>query len=53
MPIERSALDATRHRLTQKEATCLGCADCTGACWSLLELSRLPETVLHPRTPRA
>ena len=54
MPIERYALDAPRLiRSANERAQCLGCADCTGLCWSILELSRLPQTVLHPRTPRA
>ncbi|PTX01601.1 hypothetical protein [Pararhodobacter aggregans] len=51
MPVERSALQAPRP--PRSDAACLGCADCAGLCWSLLELSRLPETVLHPRTHRA
>ena len=51
MPVERTALDAKRHAL--KPGSCLGCPDCTGHCWSLLELNRLPETVLHTRKPSA
>ncbi|WP_334191560.1 hypothetical protein [Pararhodobacter sp.] len=51
MPVERSALQASGKPLGN--GACLGCADCAGLCWSLLELSRLPETVLHPRTNRA
>ncbi len=31
---------------------CLGCRDCTGLCWSVIELHRIPDAVLHPpRTP--
>jgi hypothetical protein len=51
MPVERFALQAPR--VPRKDSACLGCADCTGLCWSLLELSRLPDWVLHPRNPSA
>lgn len=33
---------------------CLGCRHCTGLCWSVVELARIPDAVLHPprtRTP--
>ncbi|MFN4099629.1 MAG: hypothetical protein ACK4GT_07620 [Pararhodobacter sp.] len=54
MLIDRFALAAAQPVLNPRERPrCLGCADCTGTCWSLLELDLLPDTVLHPRTRRA
>lgn len=54
MPIERFVLDALRRpESPETSALCLQCPDCAGTCWSILELDRLPEWVLHPRNPRA
>lgn len=30
---------------------CLGCRNCAGLCWSLLELHRIPDAVLRNKTP--
>ena len=51
MPATRTALP--RPAAPAKHMICLDCPDCTGPCWSRFELGFLPETVLHPRTPRA
>jgi len=54
MHIDRFAIAEAQPVLTPRErARCLGCEDCTGRCWSVLELDLLPDTVLHPRTKRA
>jgi hypothetical protein len=31
---------------------CLGCRDCRGLCRDVLELSTLPDVVLHLKEPR-
>lgn len=54
MPTERPRMDAARPaRPPALSPLCLDCPDCAGWCWSVIELDRLPEMVLHPRTRRA
>ena len=52
--------DSSTPRATRPAPTltdrpqCLDCPECQGTCWSIVELSHLPETILHsPRKPRA
>lgn len=51
MTIERSVLDRPVPRLAERLA-CLDCPDCAGTCWSVVELARVPEAVLHPTRTR-
>lgn len=46
MQIERKTIDAAA-RAPHKPGACLGCPDCTGPCWSLVQFLRLPEIVLN------
>jgi len=55
MPIERTAhFPQPQTRQRADRPACLDCPMCAGLCWSLAELDRLPEVVLHSdRTVRA
>lgn len=54
MKIERGAFarDNIAAMVTFKSA-CLGCSDCSGACWQFHELRSLPESVLRHEGGRA
>jgi hypothetical protein len=49
MPIERTVIDTARRQSRRDDIEpCLGCPDCGGTCWSVIELDLLPRMVLHP-----
>jgi len=49
MPITRRLRNADLAVPTRPDkGACLNCPDCAGLCWSILELSRVPDQVLRP-----
>lgn len=48
MRIERNAFETHRAlAVTELREKCMGCTDCDGPCLMLMQLSQLPEIVLH------